>query len=122
MRSLDLDTRIAFYRFDEDETMEEQEIPSSGCAPDNYFVACAKDIASLHNDMFDCLEALNLVLELAYTGKGEPRGYYENLRLIFKRLTRIGNQLDSNLMRARHEKGPGQYIQAVSQFHTATQE
>ena len=112
MNDLDLSTRISFYTFDEDEVIERQKHKPSVHAPDEYVLLHECSIINLHNDMHDCLEAFHLVLDHAYNNT-DTRGYYENLSLIFKRLTRIGNQLDADLMRKQHSKGPGKNIQPV---------
>jgi hypothetical protein len=113
--SLDLDTRIKFYIFDEDETICKQEYKSiTHSNPEEYIVIHESDIVSLHNDMCDCIDALFLVLD--YASQNNDNGYYgfyENLSLIFKRLTRIGNLLDADLMKEQHKRGQGQNIKAI---------
>ncbi|MDL2210466.1 hypothetical protein LJC26_06655 [Desulfovibrio sp. OttesenSCG-928-O18] len=114
MHEFDLSTRISFYTFDDDEVIDKKERkPIRHRNPEEYVLLHESDITSLHNDMYDVLEAFYLVLEYASQNNGDARGYYENLSLIFKRLTRIGNLLDADLMKEQHKQGPGQNIKAV---------
>lgn len=111
----DMDTRIAFSCFDADEVLVRQEYKPERYAPEEYVLVHESSIVHLHNAMYDCSEALYLVLEhAAYQNKdGDARGYYENLNLIFKRFIQIGNLLDADLMRAKHLSGPGKNICAA---------
>lgn len=112
----DINTRIDFYIFDDNETIEEAETkPMRHSVPEEYVILHESNIRMLHNDIYECLEALYLVLDYAHQdrSKGEARGYYENLLLIFNRFIRIGNLIDADLMREQHKNGPGRNIQAV---------
>lgn len=112
----DINSRMDFYIFDDDETIEKAENkPIRLLAPEEYILLHESNIRSLHNDIYECLEALYLILDYAYHDgiKGNARGYYENLSLVFKRFIRIGNLIDVDLMREQHKNGPGRNIQAV---------
>jgi len=116
MFDFDLKTKISFYAFDDDESIEKAEMkPIRHLAPEEYILLHESNIRTLHNDIYECLEALYLILDYAYHDgtRGSARGYYENLSLVFKRFIRIGNLIDADLMREQHNNGPGKNIQAV---------
>lgn len=105
--------RISCYNFDDNECLMPLPHKPSHFIPEVYVLLHESAITRLHNDIHDCVEALYLVLEYAARTRSESRGYYENLALIFKRLTRIGNLIDPDLMREQHRRGPGKNIHAV---------
>ena len=109
----DIESRMAFYVFDDNEAIERHESKPIWHKPENYVLIHESDVVMLHNDMYECMEAFYLVLDHASRDDGDTRGYHANLSLIFKRLTRIGNLLDADLMKEQHKRGPGRNIQAV---------
>ena len=109
----DLNTRISFYTFDDNESIEKQVYKQHNSAPEAYVLVHESNIAAIHNDIHDNLEAFYLVLEHASQNRCYTRGYYENLELIYKRFVRIGNLLDADLMRELHKRGPGRDVFAV---------
>ena len=100
--------------FDEIEDIDCQDLYPSAFSPDEYVPVHQNDIVRLHNEMHDCITALQLILELAFrdTSSNGP-SYFHNLSLIHDEFVRIGNRLDVTRLKKHQQNGPGKNIQLV---------